>query len=284
MKICFLVKNNFYISRLLLEGFMKHLQLESVSIFALNEAKESCEINVLNYFRHFLFSFPPHPKYKKKISDSFPVTFIQSINNASALQKIVEFEPHVVILLGYPEILSEESIESLGLVINYHNSSLPIDRGVFATHRAMLREEEESGFTFHRVQKKIDTGAVFLQNKCKLDYSLSAMDNEIIKIQSAVESIPILLNKLQTHEQPIPQEEGSTIMSTNGFFTFLNELAKTDKKHLSRIIPICGGYTMSFENYEKCYVTKMSKAGKVLRIKGFPVWLYKVLHFFKLIR
>lgn len=88
----------------------------------------------------------------------------------SNLNKIRELEPDIMVVVAYGIILPQEllDIPRLGC-INIHVSLLPRWRGAAPIQRAVLAGDEYSGVTIMQMDAGLDTGAMLLVEKMKLD-------------------------------------------------------------------------------------------------------------------
>lgn len=88
----------------------------------------------------------------------------------SHLAKIRELKPGIMVVVAYGIILPQEllDIPSLGCV-NIHVSLLPRWRGAAPIQRAVLAGDEYSGVTIMQMDAGLDTGAMLIIDKLKLD-------------------------------------------------------------------------------------------------------------------
>ncbi len=281
MKVCFFVKDDSFISKALLDSFLQKPQIQSSLIFCLDGKRRSA-LNL--WLRYFIQKTAKHPDLMKTISSKNDVHLIKSINSEEVINKVIGYKPDHLFLLGYPEILTAPTLRALGNVINYHNSFLPYYRGVFATHRALLDEKESTGFSFHRVDRGIDTGPIYYQEEVVLNKNKSALQNELIIIKRACQSIDKFLVILDKNTEPKIQKIKGELMSATDFHKKLDDRSSGGVEEIKKIISICGGYAMQSQSGKKQYVTKLSATGKVKEVKGLPLMLYKLLNLLKIIQ
>lgn len=83
-----------------------------------------------------------------------------------------QFQPDLIVLIGYMRILSPQFIQSWpNQIINVHPSLLPAFAGGMnkAVHQAVLDAGiSETGCTVHLVTEEIDAGPILLQKKCPI--------------------------------------------------------------------------------------------------------------------
>ena len=82
------------------------------------------------------------------------------------------FKPDMVCSVYYRHIIPEEIISICnGKIFNIHPSLLPKYRGCSSLTWAMINNEKMAGYTYHYIDKGIDTGRIILQNPVEIyDY------------------------------------------------------------------------------------------------------------------
>jgi len=93
----------------------------------------------------------------------------ENINAESAVQKLKELKPDLIILIAYGQILSGEvlNIPTRGC-LNVHPSLLPRYKGSAPIQWTIIRGEGETGISFLFMNEKIDAGDIILQKKIKI--------------------------------------------------------------------------------------------------------------------
>ncbi|MBT3383227.1 MAG: amino acid adenylation domain-containing protein [Prolixibacteraceae bacterium] len=107
------------------------------------------------------------------------------------------------------EIILDKTILNLPLKlsVNYHDSLLPAGAGVFSTTWALIQEEKEHGISWHIIDEGIDTGDILIQKKIRIDKNESSISLNARCYQTAIESFPELLHRLQSETiNPIKQD------------------------------------------------------------------------------
>jgi methionyl-tRNA formyltransferase len=100
-------------------------------------------------------------------------------------------------------------LEVLGHCANYHDGLLPKYRGVMATAWSMYYGEEESGYTFHRMNESFDEGGILLEDAVAITPNARRVDLECQKALKAVHDIPRLLDML-VRRQPGRAQAGAS--------------------------------------------------------------------------
>lgn len=116
------------------------------------------------------FSFDGLEKFTHK-----PIKVLNLINSDEGLALFKETEPDLVVSVRYGSILKSPviSVPKFG-VINLHSGILPEYRGVMATFRAMLNEDEKIGTTLHYINdSRIDTGSIIASSSMPIDKNRS---------------------------------------------------------------------------------------------------------------
>jgi methionyl-tRNA formyltransferase len=91
-----------------------------------------------------------------------PIAELNNINTAEDLKCFARSEPDLVVSIRFGTILREAviSLPRYG-VLNLHSGLLPAYKGVMATFRAMLNEEQKTGTTLHFIDdSSIDCGRI----------------------------------------------------------------------------------------------------------------------------
>lgn len=93
-----------------------------------------------------------------------PVIQPESVRGESALARIREWEPDVIVVMAYGQILLQSLIDIPGrAIINLHASLLPKYRGASCIQAALVNGDRETGWSVIHVVKKLDAGNVLLR-------------------------------------------------------------------------------------------------------------------------
>lgn len=91
-----------------------------------------------------------------------------STENVSEL--ILPFKPDAICSIYYRYIIKEHIINACnGRIFNLHPALLPKYRGCSSLTWALINGEKYAGFTFHYIDKNIDTGEIIIQKKVKIE-------------------------------------------------------------------------------------------------------------------
>lgn len=99
-----------------------------------------------------------------------PVIVTPSVNAPEFLAELRKLDPALVASVAAPQIFREGLIglPKLGC-INIHNSKLPKYRGMLPNFWQMYNGEKQIGTTIHRINGKLDDGAILLQREAAAD-------------------------------------------------------------------------------------------------------------------
>lgn len=97
---------------------------------------------------------------------NIPVFQPEDVNAAAAREKLQQWEPDVVVVAAYGQILSAEVLDLPPYgCLNIHASLLPGLRGAAPINWAIARGEEETGITIMQMDEGLDTGPMLLKKK-----------------------------------------------------------------------------------------------------------------------
>lgn len=121
------------------------------------------------------------------------------------------YEPDLVLCGGFPWKIPRDAlaVPRLG-VVNGHPSLLPRYRGPSPVSWAIRSGESTIGFTFHRMDTELDTGAILAQAPVPLadEHSWEELGPKILSVVEAL--VPRMLERAESGDPGDPQEgEGS---------------------------------------------------------------------------
>ena len=93
----------------------------------------------------------------------------QKVTSEEGLDKLKEWNPDLIVVVAYGQILSKKVLElpELGC-INVHASLLPKYRGAAPLHHVLINGEEVTGVTTMQMDEGMDTGDKILQEEVKI--------------------------------------------------------------------------------------------------------------------
>ena len=120
------------------------------------------------------------------------------------------YEPDLLVCAGFPWKIPVDalSVPKLGAV-NGHPSLLPEYRGPSPMAWAIRNGEPEVGFTFHRMDAELDTGAILAQGRVPLgdEHSWDELTPKLVTLVS--ELLPLALERVERGDPGDPQEGGT---------------------------------------------------------------------------
>lgn len=118
----------------------------------------------------------------------------------------------LVITIGYGVILPESivNVPKHGFV-NLHFSLLPRYRGAAPAQRALENGETETGVTVFRLDKGMDTGPIFSQERISIDTTWRSFELLHALATLGVQAIAQTMKLIEQEVQPTPQSGGGSI-------------------------------------------------------------------------
>lgn len=116
---------------------------------------------------------------------------VRTTSNVKDLKKY-----DIVIILGYTKIINPKILSTNKLNIIVHPSKLPDNKGFAPIAYQVLKNKKNIYFSIIKLEKKVDSGDIILQNKVSLNGT--ELSNELREIQ-AYQTIKILKNFLKNY-------------------------------------------------------------------------------------
>jgi methionyl-tRNA formyltransferase len=116
---------------------------------------------------------------------------------------------------------SSQLLSVFDYTVNYHNGFLPEYRGLKATAWSVYNEEKYTGFTFHRMTKEFDEGAILVREGIPVNSSQQMLKLEEQKAITAAKYFPDVLEMVLNREPGIEQS------GKGSYFSKETNLAKT---------------------------------------------------------
>ena len=163
---------------------------------------------------------------RKKVLTKTPVKEVAEENNIEVFQpikikedyeKIVEWNPDMIITCAYGQIIPEEvlNLPKLGC-INVHGSLLPKYRGGAPIHRSIINGDKETGITIMYMDKGMDTGNMISKRSIpiEIDDNLETLSNKlsILGRDLLLDTLPSIIDG---SNESIPQDENKVEYAYN---------------------------------------------------------------------
>jgi len=137
----------------------------------------------------------------------------QSVNSADSLERILAWQPDLILVAAYGQILRPDllDIPSLGCV-NVHASLLPRWRGAAPIQAAIFAGDNQTGVTVMQMDPGMDTGPILAQKTIGIDPEATAGDLESDLAQLGGELISETLPDLaagRLHSRPQNDEQAT---------------------------------------------------------------------------
>ncbi len=137
----------------------------------------------------------------------FDVRVVHDANGAEAAQWVQEQRPDAVLSLFWKRKFSSAFLALFKQAVNYHNGSVPNYRGLRATPWSIYNGESHSGFTFHRINERLDLGNVLAAGAVPIEPHATVFDVEHAKTRAAVLRLPAVIDAMLADDPGTPQPE-----------------------------------------------------------------------------
>ncbi|OEH91212.1 methionyl-tRNA formyltransferase [Bacillus solimangrovi] len=171
---------------------------------------------------------PDRPKGRKRVmtpppvkveaqKHGIPVLQPEKIRNKEELDKVLNFEPELIVTAAFGQILPKELLEAPKFgCINVHASLLPKLRGGAPIHYSIIEGHEKSGVTIMYMVEKLDAGDMLSNVEVPIDErdDVGSLHDKLSEAGAKLllETIPQLL---KGEIQPQKQEEQEVTFALN---------------------------------------------------------------------
>ena len=159
------------------------------------------------------------------LQHGLPVFQPLKVKEPEFVQKLKEWQPDFIVVAAFGQFLTQEilDIPRYGC-INVHGSLLPKYRGAAPVQYAIIKGEKETGVTIMRMEKGMDTGAMYSKVAVPIDEEMNfaRLHDELMEKGAAllVETLPLIAGGLQPEEQKDSEATYATLLT--------KEMAKID--------------------------------------------------------
>lgn len=123
-------------------------------------------------------------------------------NDPATVEWVAAFEPDVLISMHYRSLIPQPVLDLARLGgVNLHPSLLPLYRGTNSVAWVIINGEPETGFTFHRMDAKFDTGNILIQERLPIketDTAFSLFHRQIIRAMHRVDDVVDMMVRGET--------------------------------------------------------------------------------------
>lgn len=236
-KLIFLGSPDFAIPTL--EALFKDQRFEIVAVFSQPDKKVGRK-QILT----------PSDVKKRALELGLKVYTPKNINTPENIKIIQGLKPDFLFTAAYGQIISNKILAIPKIEpLNLHGSLLPKYRGASPIQSSLLNGEKETGVTFIRMIEKMDAGAMFYQEKIKIDRE----DNAATLFDKIAElgrkTTPDVLAKIATKKlEEVSQNEAEVsyckkISKANGKIDWQEETAEEIFNKIRAYTPWPGCYT-----------------------------------------
>ena len=140
------------------------------------------------------------------LQHGLPVYQPLKVKEPEFVQQLKAWQPDFIVVAAFGQFLSREilDIPRYGC-INVHGSLLPKYRGAAPIQYAIIKGEKETGVTIMRMEKGMDTGAMYSKVTVPIDEEMNfaRLHDELMEKGAAllVETLPLIAGGLQPEEQ-----------------------------------------------------------------------------------
>ena len=150
---------------------------------------------------------------------------IPKVKEAEFVQQLKAWQPDFIVVAAFGQFLTQEilDIPTYGC-INVHASLLPKYRGAAPIQYAIIKGEKESGVTIMRMEKGMDTGAMYSRVVVPIDAEMNFARLHDELMEKGAELLTDTLPRIAEGLQPEIQKESEATFAT----LLTKEMAKID--------------------------------------------------------
>lgn len=109
----------------------------------------------------------------------------EDINAPESLEYIAKFNPELLVVIAYGQILSQKALDIPKLfALNIHASLLPKYRGAAPINWAIIRGEKTTGVTVIQLTRKMDAGPILMQKG-----AIISQDDDSLSLEDRLRSL-----------------------------------------------------------------------------------------------
>ncbi len=159
------------------------------------------------------------------LQHGLPVFQPLKVKEAEFVQQLKAWQPDFIVVAAFGQFLTQEilDIPTYGC-INVHASLLPKYRGAAPIQYAIIKGEKESGVTIMRMEKGMDTGAMYSRVVVPIDAEMNFARLHDELMEKGAELLTDTLPRIAEGLQPEIQKESEATFAT----LLTKEMAKID--------------------------------------------------------
>lgn len=157
----------------------------------------------------------PTPVKAYALEQGLPVYQPEKVKEPEFVAKLKEWNPDFIVVAAFGQFLTQEilDIPRYGC-INVHASLLPKYRGAAPIQYAIVKGEKESGVTIMRMEKGMDTGAMYSKVVVPIGPETSFEELHDILAEKGAELLVATMPRIEEGLEPEPQNEAEVTMAT----------------------------------------------------------------------
>jgi len=140
-----------------------------------------------------------------------------TVNTPAFLERVCSVGVDWALCFLSLSIFSSELISLLKASVNYHNGSLPLYRGLYATSWSLYHGEPRTGFAFHYMARSIDAGRVLLQESIPIPGKAAPRKLDLEKAVQAGSRLPQVFDRVLSGDPGESQEGESRYFNRSAF-------------------------------------------------------------------
>ena len=125
---------------------------------------------------------------------------VDHINDYESLEFIKRHNLDILFVIGWSQLLSNKVLDSVRDIYGMHPTLLPIGRGRAAIPWTILKKLQYSGVSLFRIEEEVDSGALILQEKFKVDENITATELYHLSKEAHVRLMQKFLSMLSKNE------------------------------------------------------------------------------------
>jgi methionyl-tRNA formyltransferase len=179
----------------------------------------------------------PTPVSARVADMGLSVDKLDSVNSPEFLDRLKKLDPEIILVVSFGQILKEELLALPKVAcVNIHASILPAYRGASPIAASILNGDDETGVTFMKMEKGLDSGPVYKIYKYKLSGNEKADSLELdLGRLAAQHAEDALLGIAEKQFKAEPQDESKAsysgkIMKSHGIVDWKDDGEITARK------------------------------------------------------
>ena len=182
------------------------------------------------------------------LQHGLPVFQPLKVKEAEFVQQLKAWQPDFIVVAAFGQFLTQEilDIPTYGC-INVHASLLPKYRGAAPIQYAIIKGEKESGVTIMRMEKGMDTGAMYSRVVVPIDAEMNfaRLHDELMEkgAKLLTETLPLIAGGLLPEEQKESEATYATLLTKEMAKINWNRPAQEVHDMVRGFDPVPGAFT-----------------------------------------